>query len=87
MRPESGELERLVIKNTLGGHLDLNRFILENMQKNDGFYIVNKKFWDEWLSYSKSKNTLKDAASKLKIENSRLLELGEGKKHPKLVLD
>jgi hypothetical protein len=69
VRPESGSLEREIIKNTLGGDLDLNKFILNNMEKGDGFYILNKRFWDEWQTYSKSKCTLKDTNSRLKIEN------------------
>lgn len=48
VRPESGVMEKTIIMSTLGGNLDLNKFIVENMQKNDGFYVLNKKFWDEW---------------------------------------
>lgn len=87
VRPEFGAMERSIIKSTLGGHLDLNKFIIENMQKNDGFYVLNKKFWDEWCSYSKSKGSVKDAASRFRIENSKLLDNTDGKKHPRLILD
>lgn len=87
VRPESGEMEKVIIKNTLGGHLDLNKFILDHMQKNDGFYVLNKKFWDEWVHYTKSKCTVKDAASRLRIENSKLLDNSDSKKHSRLVLD
>jgi hypothetical protein len=54
VRPENGIHERKIIKTTLMNSLDLNKFVLDNMQKNDTFYLMNKAFWNQWIVYSKS---------------------------------
>ena len=46
VRPKTGLLEREVIYNTLNQSLDIQKFIVEHMQKGDGFYVINKKFYD-----------------------------------------
>ncbi len=52
---------------------------------NDRFYVVNKKFWDTWVEYSKSQsNTIKfsnhietkrDKEGNFKIDNESLFKL------------
>lgn len=46
VRPETAAEEKVVIHNTLGQTSNLNKFAIANMQKGDGFYLVNKKFYD-----------------------------------------
>ena len=54
VRPETGLEEREVIYNVLDETLNLNRYCTMQMKKGDGFYLVNKKFFDNWTSYIKS---------------------------------
>ncbi len=52
LRPESGRAERQVIENVLDGNMNVHDYIKINMSAGKIFYIINKKFWDQWLEYS-----------------------------------
>ncbi len=56
IRPESGQEERKMVQAILDGQWNLQEFIIKNMQKDDRFFVVNKRFWDQWNQYSKSKS-------------------------------
>jgi hypothetical protein len=56
VRPETGRAERQIIESILENNLNLQDFILLNMRKNDKFFIVNKRFWDKWLDYTRSES-------------------------------
>ena len=56
VRPETGRAERQIIESILENNLNLQDFILQNMRKNDKFFIVNKRFWDKWLDYTRSES-------------------------------
>jgi hypothetical protein len=42
------------------------------MRKNDKFFIVNKRFWDKWLDYTRSEKTKRDKEGIFKIDNESL---------------
>ena len=52
------------------------------MRKNDKFFIVNKRFWDKWLDYTRSESnsstlltsleTKRDKEASFKIDNESL---------------
>ena len=52
LRPESGRAERQVIENVLDGNMNVHDYIKINMSAGKVFFIINKKFWDQWLEYS-----------------------------------
>ena len=82
VRPETGRAERQIIESILENNLNLQDFILENMRKNDKFFIVNKRFWDKWLDYTRcesnsstlltSLETKRDKEASFKIDNESL---------------
>lgn len=83
VRPETGRAERQIIESILENNLNLQDFILSNMRKNDKFFIVNKRFWDKWLDYTRSESnsltlltlpleTKRDKESSFKIDNESL---------------
>lgn len=53
-RPERGEQEREVIYNTLDKTLKFEEFTVKEMKSGDMFYLLNKAFYDKWLSYASS---------------------------------
>lgn len=69
VRPESGMQEREIIKTTMDGSIDLNKYAVTHMQKNNCFYLMNKRFWDQWQQFTKSKSLNKDYQAKMKIDN------------------
>jgi len=59
VQPKTEQEEQAIIENLLGGGLDWQNFILNNMKKDDIYYIVNKEFWDQWQNNIYSKSMLK----------------------------
>lgn len=53
VRPETGAQERQIVKTILGG-LNFSRFAQEYMDENDIFYVLNKRFYNDWTEYCRS---------------------------------
>lgn len=46
VRPESGHLERLIVKQIMDGELNFKKYAETNMTEGDIFYLINKRFMD-----------------------------------------
>jgi hypothetical protein len=58
LRPGYSSLEYEVINNTLDWTFDLNEYATKHMRKGDTFYIMSKKFYDDWLEFTHKKRML-----------------------------
>ena len=55
VRPETGVQERPIVK-TMLDQMNFVQFADMNMEKGDSFYILNKRFYDQWFDYVRSKS-------------------------------
>ena len=71
LRPETGRAERKVIESVLDGNMNVHDYIKINMSEGKSFYIINKRFWDQWQDYSQSDSKL--------LSNKRVIETRKSK--------
>lgn len=51
IKPKTPEEEKFAVLSLLNNELDLDQFLQDNLLEGKEFFLINKKFWNQWTQY------------------------------------